>query len=482
VPGTRRQFVARSAGALATLTVAGRPAAALAAAGPTAPPTSRFLSRPDLDPPAILVDHAAPGTAGGYVLLAPFVGQAHGTALIVDETGEPVWIRQTPQLIMNFRVQQFRGAPVLTWWEGTVKDGLFAGECVIADDTYFVIERISAGNGFVPEVHEFLLTDNGTALISINNLVTTDLTPYGGPADSYLVEGVVQELEVGTGRVLFEWHSLDHVSPAESSFPPGPAWDYFHLNSIDVDPSDGNLLISARYPCAIYKVDRTTGDVIWRLGGTKSDFTLGPDAAFFFQHDARALPNDAISLFDDGADAPDNAPEPVSRAVVLQLDTDAMTATLVQAHPNPSGSLTFAMGNAQSLATGGTFVGWGTVPQVTEFAADGSVVFNATFAAGQSSYRAYRAQWPGRAADKPAVAAVPSGKGLAVYASWNGATRVTHWRVLAGPSPDALVPMKTLPRTGFETKLPLASRAACIAVAALDAKGAELGRSKTVNP
>jgi hypothetical protein len=277
--------------------------------------------------------------------------------------------------------------------------------------------------------------------------------------------------------VLFEWHSLDHVDPAESLQPAGAAWDYFHLNSIDVDPADGDLVVSARYPCAIYKLDRSSGDVVWRLGGTKSDFTLGDGAAFYFQHDARVQPGGRISLFDDGADDPTDPREAVSRALLLQLDTTAKTAEVVSANPNPSGVLTVAMGNAQRLATGGTLVGWGTVPQITEFAADGTVVFNATFPAGRSSYRAFRGQWRGRAPGRPTVASAPAGNGVTVYVSWNGSTRVAAWQILGGPSPDALTPMLTQPRSGFETAVTLRRRPAYVAAAALDARGAEVGRS-----
>lgn len=441
----------------------------------------RFRSVPNLAPPPLSIVHAAPGAADGYVLLAPFVGTANGTALMADAAGEPVWIYQNPQLVMNFKVQQLDGRPVLTWWEGKQQDGFFDGRCVIADQTYRIVKRFAAGNGFDPEVHEFLITARNTALVTINNFVPTDLTPDGGPADGTIVEGVVQELDLTTGAVLFEWHSLDHVGVGESSIGPAEVWDYFHVNSVDVDEDD-NLIVSARYPSTVYKLDRKSGDVIWRLGGKKSDFAFGPDATFWFQHDARSRGGGLYSVFDDGADAPNDAPEPVSRALELRVDTTNMTATLVRAFSNPSGASTEAMGSAQRLYTGGYFVGWGTVPQVSEFASDGTLVFNAELPAGYASYRAQRAQWTGDPSAKPTVATVRNANGsLEVYASWNGATRMTHWRVDGGANPAALTQLTTVPRTGFETPIRVARPVPTyVAVTALNEHGQVLGTSAAV--
>ena len=471
---TRRSFVVGSLGALAALS-----RSPFAFAAPSS--TAQYVSRPDLTPPVLSVAKRDPGAADGYVFVAPFAGDKNGTAMIVDDAGNPVWIRQSRSLIMNFRVQQLDGRPVLTWWEGSVVDGLYEGECVILDETYEVVKRFAAGNGFLPELHEFLISPAGTALVTINNLVPADLSPYGGPVDGTLIEGVIQELDIETGEVLFEWHSLEHVGVEESSFPVGSQWDYLHLNSIDVDPADGNLVVSARYSSTVYKLDRSTGEVLWRLGGTKSDFALGPGATFWFQHDARVHPGGLLSLFDDGADGSGPPPEAVSRAIVLALDTDAMTAALVDAYPNPNGASTVAMGNTQLLAHGGAFVGWGTTPQVSELAGDGTLLFDATFPGGAYTYRAFRAQWSGRAQGLPLLAVRrATASAIDVYASWNGATRVAHWQVLGGAANDSLEPLATSPRTGFETRIRLDEVSTHLAVAALDVAGNELARSRTL--
>jgi hypothetical protein len=139
------------------------------------------------------------------------------------------------------------------------------------------------------------------------------------------------------------------------------------------------------------------------------------------------------------------------------------------------------MGSAQRLENGGFFVGWGTTPQISEFGADGSVVFDASFPGGQFSYRAFRSQWQGRAPGRPAVAAARNADGSAdVYASWNGATRVAGWRILGGSSQASLAPLATVPRTGFETRTRIGRRPRYAAAAALDKRGRVLGTSPVV--
>lgn len=474
---SRRAFLLSSAGFVAAMAGA---RAARGDAAPSAPAAVTFHSRADLKAPLLAVQTRTPAAAPGHVFVAPFAGAStnHGTGLIVDDAGQPIWIYQSDHLVMNFRAQTYRSKPVLTWWEGVVDNGYFAGMCVIADQSYRVLKRISGPAGMQPEVHEFLITSRDTALISFNNAVSADLTPYGGPSDGTIVEGVIREIDIASDATLFEWHSLDHVGVDESLLPVGATWDYFHLNSVDVD-QDGNLLVSARHPCAIYKVDRSSGEIVWRLGGTRSDFALGPGATFWYQHDARGHADGTLSLFDDGAESPQNAPEPVSRALVLKLDTSAMQATVAGSFPNPHGSSTFAMGNTEAVAGGGWFVGWGTVPELTEFGPDGSVRFDAIFPDGQWSYRAYRSAWVGRPAGVPAAVTVRNANGsVDVYASWNGATEVALWRVSGGAGPASLRPLQTAKWAGFETRIRLWHRPARVLVEALDAHGNVLGRSR----
>ena len=235
-----------------------------------------------------------------------------------------------------------------------------------------------------------------------------DLSSIGGPVAGQLVVGVVQEIDIPSGKVLFQWRSDDHVPLTETNMPQVTAAgnvDYFHLNSVGVD-LDGDLLISARHTDAIYKVDRKSGQIKWRLGGKSSDFKLGPGATFHYQHDVRRHADGTLTIFDNGAAVP-GAPgvEPFSRPLRLALNMKTMTASLVGQYLPPQGRSTWAMGNVQQLPGGGAFVGWGTFGAFTEFTAAGTVCFDASFGDGSVTYRAFRFPWVGRPTGRPAIAA-----------------------------------------------------------------------------
>src|ERR687894_2757863 len=241
-----------------------------------------FRSRPDLNPPAVEVaTEARDDTAPGYIFLAPEKGGAgKGGSMILDDRGQVVWfypLRGPYGRAMSFETQTYQGRDVLTW-------GQTPGEYVIFDSSYREIARFRAANGYNRDHHEFLISPQDTALITIYNAVPRDLTSVGGSKDSVAIQGIVQELDIQTGEVLFEWQSLEHVGLEQTYVTPSeghyPGIDYFHINSIHVDPD--------------------TGEVIWRLGGKKSDFEMGPGSRFAFQHDARRLPDGTISIFDNG--------------------------------------------------------------------------------------------------------------------------------------------------------------------------------------
>jgi hypothetical protein len=302
--------------------------------------------------------------------------------------------------------------------------------------------------------------------------------------DGKVVEGVIQEIDIRSKRVLFEWHSLDHVGLEDSYLPYGDAagaFDYFHLNSIAVD-TDGNLLVSARHTSTVYKLDRRSGAVIWRLGGKKSDFAMGPGATFNFQHDARRHADGTITVFDNGAFAPPGQGppgEPFSRPMRLRVDATAKTATLAGVYERAAPRLAFAMGDLQQLSNGGAFVGWGTAGSYTEFGPDGTVVLDASFAPGGLSYRAFRYPWAGSPTSPPDVVTqrAPAGK-TTLHVSWNGATEVARWRVAAGPRADLLKPVRTVPKTGFETTFTVPRLTGLVAVTALDRHGRTLATTK----
>ena len=438
----------------------------------------RFVSRPDLKPPAVTVlNHAAHGTAPGLVFLAPSSGPGQRGGMIVDDAGELVWFRPVVDKIMtDFKVGLFHGKPVLTWWEGKVVHGLADGEWVVLDTSYRELFRFSTTRGLHGDLHEFVITPQNTALVTSNETRTWDLTSVGGSRNGRVVGGVVQELALPSGHLLWEWRSLEHVAVDETEIKgrPGPRFDYFHINSIDVAP-DNDLIVSARNTWAAYKVSRRTGRVLWRLGGKRSDFTFGKGSRFEWQHDVREHAHGLVSVFDN-ASAPRE--ELQSRALLLALDTKRMHVSLEHAYIHrPDRVLSHFLGNAQLLANGDVFVGWGGAPYVTEFTRSGDIAFDARPPRGGQSYRAFRFPWVGRPADRPSLGA----RGDRLYASWNGATEIASWQLLEGATPSDLRRTQTVQRAGFETPLPLSTQTRSAAVIALDRAGASLGRSATAH-
>jgi hypothetical protein len=360
---------------------------------------------------------------------------------------------------------------------------VYGGSCVIFDATYHEVKRVHGGHGYQCDLHEFTLTDKGTALLAIANEIKADLTSVGGAKDARLVEGIVQEVDVRTNKVLFEWHSYAHVPPSESyktGLTPAGNVDYFHLNSIDVD-TDGNLLVSARNTSTVYKVDRKSGAIIWRLGGKLNDFTMGTGADFAFQHDARRREDGTITLFDNSAtEDPGDQVKPYSRAIRLQVNVSAKKATLVREYVPQVRRSAWGMGNVQELPDGGVLVGWGTASGFTEFDQHGNVRLDASFADGSASYRVFRFPWHGIARGRPAVVLAEENGGLTARVSWNGATDVARWQLLAGSSARGLKQVAVAPRSGFETAVSVSRTASHVAVAALDAKHKLVGRTPTI--
>ncbi len=474
---TRRGLLARAAAAgclLAGLDGAAARALPGAAAGSgRADDIHHFVSRPDLKPPKVTVLQPATGTAPGRLFVAPSSGPGQRGVLIVDNDGETVWFQPTPHLAAtNFRTAVYKGEPVLTWWEGKTQHGLGDGEHVIFDRSYREIARFPAGGGLAADLHEYLVTPEGTALVAAWDVRTLDLSKLGH-GRKQVVEGVVQELEIPSARVLFEWRSLDHVPVGESYAGIGRLFDYFHINSIDVD-ADGDLLVSARNTWAVYKVARRDGSISWRLGGKRSDFHLGKGAHFAWQHDARHHGSgDVLTVFDNG-DSP--RVEPQSRALSLSLDFARKRATLLHAYTHTPPVLAHIFGSVQTQANGNVVVGWGASPFFTEYSSDGQVRYDATLPHGGESYRVLRYPWEGRPAEPPALTA-SHGR---LYASWNGSTETVAWQLSAGPAPDRLTPVSTAPRTGFETALAPPANAALAVVTALDRDHKPLATSPAV--
>jgi hypothetical protein len=474
---TRRQLL-RSAGLGAmTLGLAGSVAEVVLAAtshGGRSPKPPAWRSRPDLRIPALTVLHHEQGASTDPVFIAPYnnpYGQAG--AVIVDHLGEPIWENPIAGTVTtNFQVQSYRGEPVLTWWEGHIELGHGVGEYVIADTAYRTVRRIQAAGGLRGDLHEFVITPQDTALITSYRVLGADLSSLGGARDGTIQDAIFQEVDLATGEVLLEWHSLEHIPLAESCAPVGANWDYSHINSVALD-RDGSLLISSRSTQTVYKLDRR-GEILWRLGGKSGDFAMGPGSRFAWQHHARRQPDGTLTVFDNGATP---AVERQSRGLILALDEQSMSATLLRQYTH-AGILAGSQGSVQRLSNGNVFVGWGEIPRISEFDPSGRLLFDAKLGAQYQCYRAFRLPWSAQPAQAPAIAIDHRDGRVTAYASWNGATEVRAWQLLADShSADGPRQVATARARGFETVLHTGAVGSDYAVSALDASGVELGRS-----
>ena len=311
--------------------------------------------------------------------------------------------------------------------------------------------------GYPCDLHEFIVTPEGTALHTAYD--DTSLQYDGVP----LFIGHAQEVDIATNDLVLDWASYPGVGLDLSYTQPAPGYyDYFHINSIDLWPGpERNLLISSRNTSAVYLVDRQTKQVVWRLGGKRSDFSMGPGSQFWFQHDARALADGSgLSLFDD---ATQPCPETFASGKVLDLDLEARTATLRHRYLHTDGEMnTPSQGNCQSLADGGHVVGWGFRPYFSVYAPSSPetlgapLILDGRFPEGAASYRSFLFHWKGDPPESEmAVVVRPAGIAgqLTAWVSWNGATEVVAWRVNGGPSAGALLPLITAPKVGFETAI-----------------------------
>jgi Arylsulfotransferase (ASST) len=432
-------------------------------------PAQSFHSAPNLHPPVITAS-SDPDTASGDIFLTPSFAQPAGP-MILDGEGRLVWFWPVGGNPANLEVQRYHGQPALTFSETSSGAGPRNSD-VIMNRHYEIVSVLHAAEGYADDPHEFQLTPKGSALIAVSSPVMADLSSVGGATNGSVADCIVQELDIRTGQLLWEWHMLGHV-PLTASFA-APPYDYCHLNSIQRLPN-GNLLISARNTWAVYEIDKQTGRVLWTLGGKDSNFHIGPGANFEWQHDAH-LTGDTLSLFND-ASYPQE--ETQSSAKILRLNTTTMTASLVRRYTHSPPTLSSFEGSMQVLPNGNVFVGWGIQPVFSEYTPSGRQIFNGVMPLEISSYRAYRFAWHGYPLTRPSLASAPQGNGsLSVYASWNGATDVAAWRVLGGSRPGALHPLAKGTRSGFETRIVVRGNPDYVAVQALGVKGKVLGTSR----
>lgn len=403
--------------------------------------------------------------------------------LILNPRGGLLWflrLKHSCRIVArDVRVQQYEHHPVLTYYVGT-RGGRGVG--LILNRHYQVTHRVTAGDGYRRDgidTHEFALTPEGTALVTVYALVHANLTSVGGPSNGPMYDTIVQEINVATDRVVWEWNALGHV-PLDDSYARyirGAPFAAYHLNSIQQIPG-GNILISMRHTWGVYLISKRTGKIKWELGGKHSSFAIGRGAHFEWQHDALLHRNGLLTVFDDGAGL--YRSERQSRALEIRLR--GRRATLVHAYKHVPPVLAWSQGSVQLLPNHNVFVGWGSVPTFSEYTQAGRQIFTASFRLPVQSYRAYREHWIGEPLGRPSIDLERAARArITLYASWNGATQVVSWRVLTGATKTGLRPIARERWGSFETSIKVRTTQPYLEVQALDAGGKVLGTSNVVS-
>ncbi|KAI1472716.1 ASST-domain-containing protein [Daldinia caldariorum] len=432
----------------------------------------QLKSRSDLAPPRLNITiPATEDVERGYLFVAPFAGfpdtptEQHGPRqagpYIFRDDGDLVWSGYGIYSIWstNFQPARWRGKDILFSFEGDHNPGYGHGHghITIMDNHYETIRELRAGNHKLVDKHEFHIVNEETGLIQIYQPVARDLTAWGESHEQqWIVNSIVQELDIATGKLLFEWASLDYVSPDEailpinsgqagSGFNSSDAWDYFHINSVDKD-SEGNYLISARDACSIHKINGTDGSIIWKLNGKDSSFRVAKDAEFCFQHHARWMSQydgvEVISLYDNSAHGTEHSggsevhTAPTSSGKIIKVNTTSWEAELVQVFFPPDGLLSKSQGSTQILPNGNALVNWGSSGAMTEYLPNGTAIFHSYMDSGYlglgvENYRAFRYNWTGLPTEEPAIVALRGEKDITAYVSWNGDTETKSWRFYA---------------------------------------------------
>ncbi|KAF7291826.1 hypothetical protein HMN09_01242800 [Mycena chlorophos] len=433
--------------------------------------------------------------------------------VIYDANGQLVWADPTIGNSNDLNFQMYAGKPVLSMWVGPGNPAtgpeVGHGTVQLWDETYTFVTNVSAVNGDQKtDFHEFQIVkpQNTTAILTAYNPIQADLSSVGGPADGWYLNAMFQEVDIASGKVLFNWTTYDHIPLSESMITPAETssgtsssspFDAVHINSVDKD-TDGHYLVSGRHTWTLYKVNATNGDIIWRLGGNQSSFkNTTADASFFWQHDARWRGTDTVSVFDDGAATLGDGTtpaiiitEPYSSGKKLQINEQAKTYELVEQFiPSPECGPSFAEGSVGVYGSQ-VVVSYGSNPWITVHdATTAQVLYSAVIGPNNSSlwqgaisnYRAYQtttSQFVGKPKTSPSVAVVSG----TVYVSWNGATQVAKYELYTGKSTSTVTTsLRTVSKTGFETALSGTGSLGYVQVAALAADGSVLGKTAVVS-
>lgn len=472
-----------------------------------------FWSAPKLHPPRLKTDKpvfARQLATSGYFMASNFYNLNSPTAMI-GQSGpfifnnklQPVWFGPVPTNVVanNLQVQRYQGSPVLTWWQGVVNNvgDTISGQYVVVDQHYSRVATLTGQNGWVLSLHDFQISGH-VAWVSAYKNVPMNLTPYGGPANGVVIDFAVQEYDLRSGQLLGTWDALRHVPLSQSKQPAKVVvkgstipWDAYHGNSIQLVGSN-KFLVSLRNTWGAYLVDINPSNLDassteWTLSGnqTISNFSLPTKARFHWQHDVRLGSNNTVSVFDDaccaitgpGKFGPASGP---SRGLVFKLNTSNHAASFMAQYPRGKNFNVFFLGSTQMLGGGNVLVGWGSTPFFSEFSKAGKTLLDVRWPGPDVSYRVLRQRWVGTPSYPPSGAVRKQKGKTTVYASWNGATLVAAWRVLAGSSKQHLsVVVPRAGKSGFETAISVPGNHSWFAVQALGSNRKVIGTSKPFN-
>jgi hypothetical protein len=457
-----------------------------------------FKTEPELLPPKVQVN-LADASLEGDIFLDPLPSPTiHVGAkelefepvgpeglMLLNPEGKLQWWHQFPTDVVgtNLETVSYEGKAAIAWWQGVVTETAFGeGEGVIANSAYEPIAHIKAGNGQQADIHELNITPGGQAWI---DTVEPVCKPTCDESHVPVLDATVQEIDLHTGLVMWEWEAMGHVAESETEVvPANGVFDPYHLNSIQPITGD-RVLISMRDTSGVYLLDQDTGAIIWQIAGRKSSFTRGKETQFYFQHDAllEGKKLDRLTLFADEAGPPVHG---ASRGLILHLKGSEVK--LVHQYVRPAVTVAGSEGSMQVLKGGNAMVGYGSTRYFSEFSRSGggthkkgAMLFDAQLPKGDSTYRVLRLNWEGTPSTAPKLTAErESLSEVALYASWNGATKIANWQVLAGESAESLAPAGTYPWNGLETKMNVSSTDSVFEVQALDKSGHVLASSGVV--
>ncbi len=338
--------------------------------------------------------------ADGYIFICNRDGDPKYN-MILQNDGSPIWYMRTSDNRRDFKVQDNGNLSML------VRSGYpFGTGYIELDQNYAVIDSFHATNGYSSDEHGIQILENGNYLLMGRREDQVDMSLYvvGGRANATVRETCIQEF-TANHELIFQWAAWDYFDIRDTYVPgenelTGGYIRFPHMNAVDID-SDGHILLSSRHHSEVTKINRQTGDIIWRLSGPKNQFTFVGDPlnGFENQHDIRNVGPNRYTVFDNGNEH--NPPQ--TRAVEYELNTNTMTARLVWQYKNSGDHYSHYMGNAQRLPHGNTFINWAASRSdqlsqlITESTPGGDVAYRLEFRQKSDCYRAFRFPWNGKA-------------------------------------------------------------------------------------